>query len=126
MKETRHSLGSLGELIARDYLRNKGYKIIAQNYRTKYAEIDLIVRHKKILIFVEVRTKTSEQFGTPEESLNQRKINRLIKIAAAYTLLHSYTHAYRIDAICILFDKKKQLQRIGHYQNITFLKRALT
>ena len=60
-----------------DKLEKKGYKIVEQNYRTKFAEIDLVAKQGKELVFVEVRTKRGELFGTPEESLNKKKLRKL-------------------------------------------------
>ena len=111
--------GRLGETIAKKYLQAKGYDIIAQNYKTKYAEIDLIARHKGILVFVEVRTKIKEQFGTPEESVNRNKMNKLIKNAQSYAAMKDYDREYRIDLICVVLDENKKVKRTSHYQNIT-------
>ncbi len=105
--------------MAKKYLQKKGYRIIEQNYRTKYAEIDLIVCDKRTLVFVEVRTKIGERFGSPEESFNRNKINKLIKNAAAYAIRKDYAKDYRVDAICIVLDEKENIKRINHYQNIT-------
>jgi len=55
------------------YLQNKGYYIIEKNYRTKYAEIDLIARNKSVLVFVEVRARKDERFGSPEDSIKRSK-----------------------------------------------------
>jgi len=109
----------LGEDLARKYLQNKGYRVIEQNYQTRYAEIDLIARHKGILVFVEVRTKTDERFGRPEETINRNKINKLIKNAQGYMLRKRYDQRYRIDAICIVLDDNRKPTRIDHYKNIT-------
>jgi len=119
MKTKNLTIGYLGEAIAKKYLQNKGYKIIEQNYKTKYSEIDLIARDNKVLVFVEVRTKTKEQFGSPEESLNRIKIKRLIKNTTAYVVQKSHVKDYRLDAICIVLDENKTIKRINHYQNIT-------
>jgi len=120
MKTKNLAIGRKGELAAKKYLQNKGYKIIVQNYRNRYAEIDLVVRHKKILVFVEVRTKTGERFGIPEESLKRRKIQRLVRNAEAYITYCRHDGPYRIDAICIVFDACRKIERLTHYQNITF------
>lgn len=120
MKMKNLVIGRLGEMIARKYLQNKGYKIISQNYRTRYAEIDLIACDKKTLVFVEVRTKVREQFGMPEESLNRKKLDKLIRNAEAYVAQQRYEGLYRIDAICIVFDQDKKIERLNHYQDITF------
>jgi len=119
MKGEKLVVGCQGEAIAKRYLQNKDYKIIEQNYRNKYAEIDLIAFDKKVLVFIEVRTKIGEKFGIPEESLNQNKIKKLIKNAAVYTAQKGFIRDYRIDAICIVLDEDKKIKRIDHYQNIT-------
>lgn len=112
-------LGKLGENIAKQYLQNKGYIIIEQNCRNKYGEIDLIVKHKNEIIFVEVKTRIGEQFGIPEDALNRNKRQRLIRNANAYmTRRGGVFPPYRIDAVCIVLDENKQLNRINHYENI--------
>jgi putative endonuclease len=120
MKRENFEIGCRGETIAKRYLQNKGYIIIEQNYKNKYAEIDLIACDKKVLVFIEVRTKIGEIFGTPEDSLNRNKIKKLIRNAAAYAAQKGYIKDYRIDAVCIVLDEKKNIERINHYQNISF------
>ena len=119
MKTKNLEKGRLGEIIAKKYLQNKRYRILEENYRTKYAEIDLIAREKGILVFIEVRAKTGERFGSPEESINRGKIKKLIRNAKAYAAIKRYGKMYRIDAICIVLDGKRGVSRISHYQNIT-------
>ncbi|MBU2473904.1 MAG: YraN family protein, partial [Candidatus Omnitrophica bacterium] len=82
-------------------------------------EIDLIVRDKKTLIFVEVKTKAGEEFGSPEEAITTRKIKRLCRGALAYAISKGYLGAYRLDAVCIVLDQAGDPQRIKHYKNIT-------
>ncbi|MFH1462415.1 MAG: YraN family protein [bacterium] len=117
-KKLNLTIGQLGEKIAREYLENKGYKIIAQNYRTKYAEIDLITEKDKTLVLVEVRTKTGEIFGQPEETINKKKILKLKRNALAYAAKIGWRGIYRIDAVCVVLDKNCQLKRINHYADI--------
>ena len=128
-------VGILGELIAKNYLKEKGYEIIEQNYRTKFAEIDLIVKQKNILVFVEVRTKTGELFGLPEETINRKKREKLNRNAVAYATMIEWKKQYQIDAICIVLkqcilsegcaesenhktEKNYKLERLNHYKNI--------
>ena len=110
-------VGKKGEDIARKFLEKKGYKIIEQNYRTKYAEIDLIAG-KKDLVFVEVRTKVGENFGTPEETINKNKIRKLLGNALAYVSRKKWKGPYRIDAICIVLKSDYSVERLNHYENI--------
>lgn len=120
MKTKNLETGHLGEEIGREFLRKKGYKIIDQNYKTKFGEIDLIVRDKKTLVFVEVRTKIGDDLGSPEDSLNREKIKKLIKNAAVYVSRKDYQKSYRIDAVCIVLEENRTINRATHYQNITF------
>ena len=112
-------LGALGESIAKKFLEDKGYKIIEQNCRNRYGEIDLVAKNKGDLVFVEVKTRIGERFGTPEDALNKNKIHRLVQNAQAYIVKRKYNMVkYRIDAICIVVDKNQQLKRLNHYENI--------
>lgn len=112
--------GRRGEAIAKRYLQNNRYTIIEENFRTKRYEIDLIALYKGVLVFIEVRTRTNEKFGTPEESFNRRKIIKLIRSARAYTAKKMWKKTYRIDAICIVLSNDYRVRRISHYKNITF------
>ena len=113
----------MGENIAKNYLQKRGYSILEQNYENKYAEIDIIAKEKDTVVFVEVKTRIGEQFGTPEDGLNKNKMNRLLRNANAYVAMNVGAIPrgcpYRIDAICIVLDEARQIQRINHYQNIT-------
>lgn len=111
--------GRAGEDIAKRYLHGKGYRIIDQNYRTPYAEIDIIAQHKGILTFIEVRTRQNEIFGSPEDTIKRKKVIKLIKNAKGYISRRSSNKKYRIDAICIVLDDNGKLKRLSHYKNIT-------
>jgi putative endonuclease len=74
------SLGERGEMIAWGYLHRQGYKLVEKNFRCKLGEIDVIAEKKSRIVFIEVKTRSSHDFGRPEESvgiLKQRKIGRL-------------------------------------------------
>ncbi|MFH1678483.1 MAG: YraN family protein [Candidatus Omnitrophota bacterium] len=113
--------GRRGESLAAEFLQNKGYRIIERNYRTRYAEIDLVAEYKDIIVFVEVRTKKNERFGSPEETINRAKVQKLIKNAKDYMAIKKYDKAYRIDAVCIVLDKSQSPKRLDHYENITLI-----
>lgn len=118
MKKFNLQTGNLGEDVAKRYLEQKGYKIIDQNYKTKYAEIDIIVKKDNVLVFVEVRTKTGEQFGTPEDTLTKTKLTRVRKNAIAYSAKTRWKGPARIDAICIVLNQDNSVKRIEHYENV--------
>ena len=115
---THNIIGKKGEEIAKKYLEDKGYKIIECNYKTKRSEIDIITQYKNTLVFVEVRTKRGERYGTPEETIDYKKRMRLKQNAAAYIHRRKYNGFYRIDAMCLLIDENQGLRRIDHYENI--------
>ncbi len=81
MTEARLTLGRRGEDAAAHFLKRKGMKIIERNFRTPVGEIDLIVRHRKTLAFVEVKTRSGQLFGTPAEAVGQRKQQQIIRAA---------------------------------------------
>lgn len=118
LKQHNTKTGYLGEVLARKYLEKKGYKILEQNYRTRWAEIDLIAKKKEVLVFVEVRTKVGEQFGAPEETLNFRKLQKVRRNAISYAAYIKWNKLYRIDAVCIVLGENHAVERIAHYVNI--------
>lgn len=110
-KEFNLKTGKFGEEIAKKFLESHGYKVLEQNYRTKFAEADLICQKQGEKILVEVRTKKGELFGSPEESLTKRKLAKLWWTAKAI-------RASRIDAVCIVLDSENKLKRLDHYESI--------
>ena len=96
MRNNHLEVGRIGEELAREFLKKQGYKIIEQNYKTKYAEIDLVAIYKEELVFIEVRTKVGENFGTPEETINKKKMRKLRSNAIAYTSIKKWNGFLRI------------------------------
>jgi len=86
----RTEVGILGEKIAGDFLKKRGYHILETNYRCPEGEIDIIAQDKDCLVFVEVRSKTSTEFGSPEESITRAKIQRLVAVTARYCQTHHH------------------------------------
>ena len=115
-------VGKIGEEIAKEFLKKQGYKIIEQNYKTKYAEIDLVTQNKKCLVFVEVRTKVGENFGTPEETINKKKMRKLLGNAMSYTAIKKWSSSFRIDAVCIVLKPDYSVERLNHYESIVVYK----
>ena len=114
----RRATGILGEKLAKDFLKKRGYRIREANYRCPEGEIDLIARHKDYLVFIEVRTKTSLEFGTPEESITPAKKERLRTVAAHYQQTHdNLPQLWRIDVVAIELDQKGKPSRIELIEN---------
>lgn len=112
--------GREGERIAAQYLAKKGYKIIDKNFRCKNGEIDIIAIGDNMLVFVEVKTRGSEEFGTPLEAINYRKLKSLTRVAQYYKLTHAkLPEQLRIDAISIKLPKDQYPIVIEHVENIS-------
>jgi putative endonuclease len=112
----RKRLGQHGEQAAARYLINEGYVILDQNWRSEHGEIDLIAQSANELVFVEVRTRASSRYGTPEDSLTQDKAKRLILTAQAYLEAHSSDQTnWRIDLIAIECEPAGIVIRLDHY-----------
>jgi putative endonuclease len=109
----KKELGDRGEDIAAKYLQQQGYRIVQRNYRSRYGEVDIICAQHGILVFVEVKTRTSNAFGSPEESITPTKQAHIRKVALIY--LDSYPQAFReirFDVIGILMNGGEP--RINH------------
>ncbi len=114
----RNDTGRLGEDLAADFLRKKGFKIVETNYRCPEGEIDIIARNKDTLSFVEVRTKTSHSFGSPEESITRAKKRRMVTTARRY-LQSKFEQPpdWRIDFIAVELDNNNKPLRIELFEN---------
>lgn len=91
--------GSWGEALAAEYLRKKHYTLIAANYRTRFGEIDLIVKDKKFLVFVEVKLRKNSDFAMAREFVDRRKQDRIRVTASIYLENHSSALQPRFDVI---------------------------
>ena len=110
----------LGEKIASDYLRKQGFKIIERNFRKGYGEIDIIAIDKDTLVFIEVKTRKSNKFGTPLEQISFYKIKALEKTALFYAKLHpELPQALRIDAVSVVLDSFGNVVNIELVKNIS-------
>ena len=102
MPSPRSRLGAQGERIAAAHLDSRGLVAEARNYRTRFGEIDIVARDGEETVFVEVRTKRSAAYGTPEESLTLRKQARLVKAAQEYLAERGRANSpWRVDLVAI-------------------------
>ena len=110
--------GILGEKLAKDFLKKRGYHIKETNYRCPHGEIDIIARHKDYLVFIEVRTKRSLEFGSPEQSITPAKMERLRATAAHYQQSHdNLLPLWRIDVVAIELEPGGEPSRIELIEN---------
>ena len=114
--DKRRLTGQRGETLAAAYLSNRGYKILHRNWRCAGGELDLIVEKEQTLIFVEVRSRSSHRFGTPEVSITPAKQTRLIELSYAYLQQEQPSHPnWRIDVVAI--DLNTTPPNINHLEN---------
>ncbi|MGM9535727.1 MAG: YraN family protein [Intestinibacter sp.] len=106
--------GKIGEKIARKYLVSIGMNIICTNYRTKFGEVDIIARFENKIIFVEVKSRTSKNYGLACEAVDLKKIKKITAVAKYYILENNLRNCeMRFDVVEIYFDE----ERINHIEN---------
>jgi putative endonuclease len=119
MKHSKKETGNIGEQTAKNYLIEKGYRFLASNFTYDKLEIDLVFEEpdRNILIFVEVKTRSSLRFGVPEEAINKDK-QRNIRIASKYFIKFNRefkSHEKRFDSVSVLMENNES--KINHIQN---------
>lgn len=106
----------MGEVEARVYLETKGFEFVEANFEVDIGEIDLIMKDKDWLVFVEVKYKSDDRMGIPEEMIGPNKIAQVKRVAEIYLMknpkIRRQYQKWRIDAVCILG------KQIRHYENI--------
>lgn len=115
----KKKLGNWGEQVAERFLREQGYQIIARHWQKQQGEIDIIAYEKRAryLVFIEVKTRTSDKFGSAEESVDANKREKLELVIDLYVAETNYRGNYRFDLIVV--NKGRQLT-VRHYQNLAF------
>jgi len=110
MSEERKSLGKKGEELAASYLKKtQGYTILHRNYRCVFGEIDIIAKDRDVLSFVEVKTRSSEGFGLPQERVNKRKQHQLSKVALEFINRYKAHHMNaRFDVVAVYLDPQEE------------------
>ena len=100
-----NELGEKGEHLAMEYLKEKGYTILNTNWRYGHLEIDIVARKEKIVVFAEVKTRSSEQWGKPEEFVHYKKRKRLVKAAEIYLTKKNLMTEMRFDIIAVILSQ---------------------
>lgn len=110
-----YELGKTGEQLAVNYLISKGYKIVERNWRFQKAEIDIIARKAETLISVEVKTRSTKDFGNPQDFVNPKKIKLMVLAMNEYILHKDLDIELRFDIIAITKDESNF--DIEHFKN---------
>jgi putative endonuclease len=114
-----NELGAQGEKVAQSYLKKKKYKLLETNWRYRHAEIDIICMQADVLVFVEVKTRTSDHFGRPEEFVSKKKERLMFKAANEYMEQIDHKWVIRFDVISIILQNKK-VKQIEHFEDFFF------
>jgi putative endonuclease len=113
-----HTLGQRGELAAERFLLKQGMVIVARGFEDKFGEVDLIAVDDDTIVFVEVKTRTSDKAGLPAEAVDETKQQHLTKTAHGYLKWHRLTECRaRFDVIAITWPTADQEPEIVHYAN---------
>jgi len=113
----KKAFGDHGERLAGKYLKRKGYKIVAKNYRTPFGEIDIVARDDASLVFVEVKTRSNTRHGYPEMNVHPAKLRHFVSAAQNFISEKGFECPYRLDVVSIDFSDGKA--DIRHFENIT-------
>lgn len=101
-------LGKCGETLAIDFLREKGYKILLKNYKTKLGEVDIIAQDKDTICFIEVKTRISNRYGSPQEAISKIKQRQITKASLLYLKKNNrLDKKARFDVVSILYSENK-------------------
>ncbi len=104
------NLGKAGEQDAVRFLKNKGYKLLRQNYKTKLGEIDIVAQDRETLCFIEVKTRSSFMFGNPAEAITHVKQRKLSQLALLFLKKHNLIgKKARFDVVTVMHSKNKAL-----------------
>lgn len=116
MQTRKQILGQEGERIAESYLRKKGYRVVERNYRCSVGELDLVVLDRRVIVFVEVKTRTDERFGAPLESVGSRKQKKMIKAALFFLSQRRLHHRdARFDVVGVSWRDREPV--VEHVEN---------
>jgi len=114
MPSSAQRTGAQGEAEAERYLRTLGYGVIDRHFTCRFGELDLVATDQKELVFIEVKQRRSVHFGTPEESITRRKLERLASAIEVYRSAHpEFDHwTYRLDLIIIDESNDKEIRHL--------------
>jgi putative endonuclease len=110
-----NELGKKGEELAVEFLLKNGYKILDRNWRYKKAEVDIIAQKNEVLAVVEVKTRSTDYFGNPQDFINQKKIQLLVEAINEYVVSKDLDVEVRFDIVAII--KNKNRLDIEHLQD---------
>jgi len=119
MGDYKIRIGKYGEKIAAEFLARQGLKLLGKNYYTRYGEIDLIASSGDEILFVEVKTRTSNEFGYPEDAVDWIKVMHLNKAINIYLADKKIEKFWRLDVISVEVDVKNKKAKIKWFKDLS-------
>ena len=122
MSSSNRRLGEWGERQARLHLEDKGYSLLANNFRCRAGEIDIVARQGDQVVFVEVKARRGDAYGRAEESISPARAERLADVAEEFMQTRMAGEfdsgtAWRIDLVCLNMDRQGRLLSVNHIEN---------
>lgn len=114
--KAQQRVGRWGEQAAAEYLEGQGYVILARNFRSGHSEIDIIARQENVLVFVEVKARSSNRYGYPEYSVSPKKRLHLLSAAEKYIHEHPEFQTWRVDVIAV--EGESGEAKITQFENV--------
>lgn len=116
----QRKIGDKGEQIAAEYLKERGFQLLEKNFITRYGELDLVTLEGDMIVFVEVKTRTSKAFGLPETSITPTKMERIENAALLWLQAHpEASEDWRVDVVAIIMGQQGEILDFQHFINVT-------
>ncbi len=116
----KHRKGIIGEQAATEYILKQGYVLLEKNWSRQKSEIDIIAMHQDVMVFIEVKARTSDGYGSPEQTVDAKKEKLMAQGAAVYMQEAGHEWSIRFDVIAILLDSAGLVVRLEHFQDAFF------
>jgi len=113
------TIGRLGERLAAEFLKKQGAKVIDHNFHTRFGELDLIAQLGDELLFCEVKTRSSLEYGFPELAVNQSKLDHLTKAVEIYLAEKQWVGFWRLDTLAVQLDSAKRSAKVKWFKDIS-------
>ena len=112
-------IGKFGEKLAKNFLISHGYKILASNVKTSYKEIDIVAQEGETIVFIEVKTRQSQSYGSADEAMTWAKLSNFSRAIELFLVRRNLeTDNIRADLIAIDINKREKVAKIKHYKDI--------
>ncbi|MEG1286574.1 MAG: YraN family protein [Clostridium sp.] len=115
MKAFNKDIGNYGEDLSFEFLKRNGYSILSRNFRNRFGEVDIICKKDEVIIFVEIKSRYSSNYGYPIEAITYSKQKQIIKLCKFYIYINNLNnYNFRFDIIEVFLNKDNNLYSLNH------------